>query len=69
MNGLMVKLYAKTASFRDPGAQLYHDTMPLPLPSTIVGIAGAALGLSFDDALSFFKKNTPRMYREKQWDR
>jgi len=57
MNGLMVKLYAKTASFRDPGAQLYHDTVPLPPPSTIVGIAGAALGLSFEDALSFFKEN------------
>lgn len=57
MNGLMLKLYAKTASFRDPGAQLYHDTVPLPPPSTIVGIAGAALGLSFEDALSFFKEN------------
>jgi len=35
MYGLIVTLYAKTASFRDPGAQLYHETMPLPPPSTI----------------------------------
>lgn len=55
MYGLMVELYAKTASFRDPGAQLYHETLPLPPPSTIVGIAGAALGLPFEEVLSFFK--------------
>lgn len=58
MFGLMVTLYAKTASFRDPGAQLYHDTLPLPPPTTIIGIAGAALGLSFKDALSFIKDNS-----------
>ncbi|CDG36820.1 CRISPR-associated protein Cas5 [Acetivibrio thermocellus] len=57
MYGLIVTLYAKTASFRDPGAQLYHETMPLPPPSTITGIAGAALGLSFEDALAFMKEN------------
>ncbi len=57
MHGLMVTLYAKTASFRDPGAQLYHDTVPLPPPSTIVGITGAALGLLFEEALDFFKQN------------
>lgn len=57
MDGLVVTLYAKTASFRDPGAQLYHETLPLPPPSTIVGIAGAALGLGFEDVLEYFKEN------------
>lgn len=57
MYGLMVELYSKTASFRDPGAQLYHETLPLPPPSTIAGIAGAALGLSFEEVLTFFKDN------------
>ncbi|MFZ5989080.1 MAG: CRISPR-associated protein Cas5 [Bacillota bacterium] len=61
MYGLMVALYAKTASFRDPGAQLYHKTLPLPPPSTIAGIAGAALGFSFEDAQAFFKDNAIMM--------
>jgi CRISPR-associated protein Cas5t len=57
MYGLIVELYAKTASFRDPSAQLYHETLPLPPPTTIAGIAGAALGLSFEDTLTFFRDN------------
>ncbi|QUI23977.1 CRISPR-associated protein Cas5 [Vallitalea pronyensis] len=53
----MVKLEASTASYREPYAQLYHETLPLPTPTTLVGIAGAALGLNMQDALSLFKEH------------
>lgn len=55
--GLCVKLVSTTASFRNPNAQLYHETLPLPSPSGLVGIAGAAMGLPFAETLSYFKEN------------
>lgn len=55
MKGLRIDLFAPFVSFRDPGAQLYHDTLPLPPPTTLLGIAGAALGKSFEEALSWAK--------------
>ncbi|NLY43917.1 MAG: CRISPR-associated protein Cas5 [Clostridiaceae bacterium] len=55
MKGLRIDLYAPFASFRDPGAQLYHDTLPLPPPTTLLGMAGAAMGKSFEDVLSWAK--------------
>ncbi|MGI6553975.1 MAG: CRISPR-associated protein Cas5 [Bacillota bacterium] len=57
MYGFSVVLSAETASFRDPGAQLYHETLPLPPVSTIIGIAGAALGMSFKDVWQHFQVN------------
>lgn len=57
LNGLCVKLISTTASFRNPSAQLYHETLPLPSPSALVGIAGAAMGLSFEEALTYFREN------------
>ncbi len=58
MQGLTIELRGETASFRDPGAQLYHLCLPLPPCSTIVGLAGAALGKSFADVWSYFKNNS-----------
>lgn len=55
MYGISVVLSAETASFRDPGGQLYHATLPLPPVSTIIGIAGAALGLPFQQSWEFFQ--------------
>jgi len=55
MYGFSVELSAETASFRDPGGQLYHATLPLPPVSTIVGIAGAALGVPFQRVWEFFR--------------
>lgn len=55
MKGLRIDFYAPIASFRDPGAQLYHDTLPLPPPTTLLGIAGAAMGKSYEDMLSWAK--------------
>lgn len=57
MYGFFVVLSAETASFRDPGGQLYHATLPLPPVSTIIGIAGAALGVSFQQSWEFFQAN------------
>lgn len=57
MNGFYIILSAETASFRDPGGQLYHKTLPLPPVSTIIGIAGAALGFPFQQSWEFFHTN------------
>lgn len=57
MYGFSVVLSAETASFRDPGGQLYHATLPLPPVSTIVGVAGAALGVPFQQSWEFFREN------------
>lgn len=57
MKGIIVSLYAMTTSFRDPNTHLYQETILAPPPSTIVGFSGAALGLGFKDALTYFKKN------------
>ena len=57
MFGFSVVLSSETASFRDPGGQLYHATLPLPPVSTIIGIAGAALGVPFQQVWEFFKDN------------
>jgi CRISPR-associated protein Cas5t len=55
--GFSVTLTAETASFRDPGGQLYHETLPLPPVSTIIGIAGSALGFPFPRVWKFFEDN------------
>lgn len=57
MKGLSVVCIAETASFRDPGGQLYHACLPLPPYTTLVGMAGAALGLGFPEAMQFFKEH------------
>jgi CRISPR-associated protein Cas5t len=61
MYGFSVVLSAETASFRDPGGQLYHATLPLPPVSTIIGIAGAALGVPFQQSWEFFQANDVRV--------
>lgn len=55
--GFSVILLAETASFRDPGGQLYHATLPMPPVSTIIGIAGAALGFPFQQVWEYFIVN------------
>lgn len=61
MLGFYVILSAETASFRDPGGQLYHATLPLPPISTIIGIAGAAMGFEFKQIWEFFKVHNIRV--------
>lgn len=43
---LIVQVRAPVASFRRPLDHNYQRTLPMPPPTTLVGIAGAALGLS-----------------------
>lgn len=54
MRYLLITLRSRLASFRDPETQNYHRTLPLPPPSTCIGLAGAALGLNGPDAQNFF---------------
>ena len=46
MEVLTLKVRALSASFRRPMDHNYHRTFPLPPPTTIYGLIGAALGLS-----------------------
>ncbi len=57
LKGISVEVLALTASFRDPVGQLYHETLPLPPPTTLVGLAGAALGENIENTLLYFKQN------------
>ena len=52
----MIELSSQTASFREPSGQLYHRCLPLPPFTTLVGLAGAALGTNFVESLEFFKE-------------
>lgn len=57
MYGICINLRSTTASYRDSSSQLYHETLPLPTPTTMVGLAGAAMGMNNQDAMDYFKKN------------
>jgi len=50
MHLAVVKAFAETASFRLPEAHTFHKTLPLPPRSTLVGLLGAALGLTAESA-------------------
>lgn len=54
MANCVVELKSQTASFRDPEFQNYHRSLELPPPTTIIGMVGAALGLSPVMAQDFF---------------
>lgn len=48
---------ANTASFRIPESHTFQQTLPLPPITTLIGLVGAALGLSFEDAMRFREEN------------
>ena len=54
---ITVKGVATTASFRIPESHTFHQTLPLPPITTLTGMMGAALGLSFEKALQFREEN------------
>ncbi|MDP2173009.1 MAG: CRISPR-associated protein Cas5 [Candidatus Cloacimonadaceae bacterium] len=54
---LVVEAFAEVASYRIPEYHNFHKTLPLPPPTAIVGMAGAALGLSPSDAQVFFDES------------
>jgi len=57
MKYLAVEIRTQTATFRNPDFQNFHKTLMLPPPTTIVGIAGAALGLNPQAAQQYFENN------------
>lgn len=48
---------AITASFRVPETHTFHQTLPLPPKTAIIGMIGAALGKRLDDAHAFVDQN------------
>lgn len=48
---------AITASFRVPETHTFHQTLPLPPKTTMVGMIGAALGKRLDEAYAFVEQN------------
>ncbi len=54
MYGFSALFHGVTGSFREPSSHLYQSTLPLPPVSALVGMAGAAVGKTFEDAWPFF---------------
>lgn len=57
MKFLAVEIYTETATFRNPDFQNFHKTLLLPPPTTIVGLAGAAMGSTPKEAQEYFGDN------------
>jgi len=58
MKSFCVEISTQTASFRNPEFQNFHKTLDLPPPTTIIGVAGAALGLSPNMSQNFFDNSS-----------
>jgi len=56
MKNFVVEIQSQTASFRNPNFQNFHKSLTLPPPTTIIGLAGAALGLPPLQAQEFFEE-------------
>jgi CRISPR-associated protein Cas5t len=56
----VIEVRSVTASFRNPEFQNFHKSFPLPPPTTLIGLAGAAMGLSPNAAQEFFNQNKIR---------
>jgi CRISPR-associated protein Cas5t len=56
-----IEVRTVTASFRNPEFQNFHKSFRLPPPTTLMGLAGAALGLSPKAAQDFFDANPFRV--------
>ncbi|HQO10050.1 MAG TPA: CRISPR-associated protein Cas5 [Clostridiales bacterium] len=57
MENLVLKISTQSATFRIPEFQNFHKSFMLPPPTTIIGLIGAALGLSPKAAQRFFNEN------------
>lgn len=56
-----LEIRSVTASFRNPEFQNFHKSFRLPPPTTLIGLAGAAMGLSPKAAQDFFDENPFRV--------
>ena len=54
---VLLELSSITASFRNPDFQNFHKSFSLPPPTTVVGLAGAAMGLDPLQAQMYFDNN------------
>jgi len=61
MKYCIIEIKTQTATFRNPEFQNFHKTLPLTPPTTMVGIAGAAMGLSPEDSQRFFEETAFEM--------
>ena len=57
MKYFVLEIITKTATFRNPEFQNFHKTLNLPPPTTIIGFAGAAMGLTPKASQDFFETN------------
>ncbi len=57
MKYIVVELISNTATFKNPEFQNFHKTLTLPPPTTLIGVAGAALGMSPKSSQDFFDEN------------
>jgi CRISPR-associated protein Cas5t len=53
---ISIKTYTEMASFRIPETHTFQQTLPLPPITALIGIFGAAAGLSFEAAMNFCKE-------------
>lgn len=58
MFSFSISAKAITASFRVPETHTFHQTLPLPPKTAIIGMIGAALGLRLDEAHTYVEQNT-----------
>jgi len=56
MKFCVVEIKTQTATFRNPEFQNFHKSLLLPPPTTMVGFAGAAMGLSPKASQEFFNQ-------------
>lgn len=61
MKNLAVEILSQTASFRNPDFQNFQKSLNLPPPTTVVGLSGAAMGLSPSKVQEFFELNDLRI--------
>lgn len=54
MSYCIVQLQSQTACFRNPEFFNYHKSFPVPPPTTLMGMAGAAMGLSPKASQEYF---------------
>ncbi|MGB9498227.1 MAG: CRISPR-associated protein Cas5 [Dissulfuribacterales bacterium] len=53
----VVELFTQTATFRNPDFQNFHKSFILPPPTTLIGVAGAALGFGPKTSQDFFSSD------------
>ncbi len=58
MFAFSIKAFATTASFRIPESHTFQQTLPLPPITSLSGLMGAAIGLSFESAMKYRENNS-----------